>query len=518
MRAARRLQALSTGLEWGLYAVIALSVAAFGSVHPWAYVTLWLASGLLAALLGERALTIRLLRGLVGRRRFSFHPSGLWIVLDEGPRESGRERSFDLDRPVVPPAPLLLPGLALAAVILLQLVPLPPSLVVFLNGRQAKLVPSGGGWLPLTLSVPDTLRGLVFLASLLALHAVAAAVFDGEQAQRRCRRFVGFLGLGLALVALAQMASGTELVYGFFRPEEWDGTLTLFGPFVSRNHFAGYMLIVVPVALGAAVEAARRYAARLGPRGGLRRWLLGLRSPEGTTLIYGSACALAAVASLVASRSRGGLVAFTASLLVASVSARGRLRTAALVFPLFLAGVAVWWFGAERLGDRFATIVQDAPARTLVWQDSLRRMDHLWLLGSGFNTFAPAMSRVTAWALPKGATPWSEPYETSVALVPRAGYRALVGVSGLAWYREAHNDYLQVLVETGVPGLLIVLAAIAGLLRSVWKDPWLVAAASGVALHSLVDFDMQIPAIGVLLVVVAALAGRPAGSSATPGP
>jgi hypothetical protein len=125
------------------------------------------------------------------------------------------------------------------------------------------------------------------------------------------------------------------------------------------------------------------------------------------------------------------------------------------------------------------------------------------VLGSGFNTFGEAVSRVSVWALPKGATPWREPNEASVALVPHGGYRVYPEASALAWYREAHNDYLQILVETGVPGLLIALAAVVALFRAFRDDPWILAALAGVAFHSLLDFDLQVPALAVLFVCVA---------------
>jgi O-antigen ligase len=131
-------------------------------------------------------------------------------------------------------------------------------------------------------------------------------------------------------------------------------------------------------------------------------------------------------------------------------------------------------------------------------------MPGLWLTGSGFNTFASAVSRTTAWALPKGATPWQDPEETSVSQNPQMAFFSPRGAEGLGWYREAHSDYLQLLVEVGVPGLLIALAAVARLLWLVRGDPYFTAALLGVLLHELVDFDLQVPAVAALFAVVSA--------------
>ena len=92
-----------------------------------------------------------------------------------------------------------------------------------------------------------------------------------------------------------------------------------------------------------------------------------------------------------------------------------------------------------------------------------------------------------------------------VVHAPRMGYRVPEGVERWIWYREAHNDYVQVFVEMGVIGLAITLWAVVAVLRRVAPDPWLLAAVAGIVLHSFVDFDLQIPAIAVLFAVITAM-------------
>jgi hypothetical protein len=126
-----------------------------------------------------------------------------------------------------------------------------------------------------------------------------------------------------------------------------------------------------------------------------------------------------------------------------------------------------------------------------------------WLTGTGFNTFALSMSRTTPWPLPTGATPWPQEVESAIRAGDRPGTRTLTELRGLSWYREAHNDYVQTLVETGIPGLLIALWAALAALGAVRRDPWLLAAVAAVLMHAFVDFDLQIPAIPALLVCLA---------------
>ncbi len=100
----------------------------------------------------------------------------------------------------------------------------------------------------------------------------------------------------------------------------------------------------------------------------------------------------------------------------------------------------------------------------------------------------------------------------------RYGYRAPGDLPGLTWYREAHNDWIQLLVETGLPGLAVGLWAALAVLLAARNDPWLFAALAGPLIHVFVDFDFQIPAIPVLFVVLAALAPRAAGPEAATPP
>jgi O-antigen ligase len=447
---ARLTRVLGGLLELVLWLAVAGSALAFGAVHPRAYGALWLLS-LLAGLL---ALARRVRVGPPRRR-----------------------------------APLLLPALVFLLLVLVQLVPWPP------------------GEAPLTVSAEATRRGLAFVVALLALHLGATAALTDEGARRRLRGIVAWLGLVLGLVALVQLAAGAPRIYGFFQP--WE-TTDFFGPFVNRNHFAGYMLLVVPVGLGLLAQAWRRCRRRMGEHPDLRRRLVALGTPEGTRVLYAALPPLVAIAALLASVSRGGILAFVASLTLAAIGLRSRRGTPAWAAALAFAAVALCWFGLERLEVRFLQTPGDAPGRTAVWSESIRFMrGSRWLTGYGFDTFAEAFSRVPAWRLPEGATPWPAAVRAALESGVRYGYRVPSDLPGVVWYREAHNDWIQLLVETGLPGLAVgVWAALAALLAA-RRDPWLFAALAGPLAHALVDFDFQIPAIPALFVVLAALGGDP---------
>jgi O-antigen ligase len=503
---ARALRAVSGLLEWYIFLLLVGSVAAIGSVHEWAYVPLWWATAGLSLLVAARAALIVRLRQRLGLQRFAFHTSGRWLVLDDDSPYGMRTWGFDLGRPLVPVGPLLVPGLLLVGWGLFQLLNLPPRVAAAINITQPLGgVATGDQWRPLTVSVVDTVRGLGFVAMVLMLHLASAAAFDRRESRSAFLGRLRFLGLVLSLAALAQLASGTRLIYGVFQPIEDDGNANIFGPFVNRNHFAAYMLMLTPLALGWLVTCLRGLSRDVGRSANVRRVAVNVLQRSGAGLIYAGLPALAMVSALLATTSRGALIAFAGGLILASLRLARRSEVPAWAVVLLLFGVALTWFGLDRLESRFVRISDNAPGRTQVWKESLRRMDAHWVTGYGLNTFQAAVTRTTAWALPVGATPWMDPFETSIAEVERAGYRTFEKDPGLTWYREAHNDYLQLLTEVGVPGLMIALWGVFLLIRRVRRDAWLLAAVAGPLLHAFVEFGFQIPAVAALFAVVSAI-------------
>lgn len=503
--AARSLRVLSALLLGGLALLVAGSVLAFGSVYVWSHAPLFYATGVLALIALARTAAVMYLRRRLGRSRFAFHSSGRWLVLDVDEPYGIRTWSFDLDRPLIPRPPLLLPGVLFAVWVVVQMVPLPAAFADALSG--AEVLPGAEpevGWRTVTVSARQTTTGLSFLCWAIVLHVLAAVALARREDQQRFRRFVAVLGLVLGAIGLIQMATGTRRVYGFWKPLQGQGEF-IFGPFINRDHFGFYMLMVTPIAFGVLAEAYRRYRMRVGSRANLRRQMVTLSSPAGLSLMYASVPALAAVGALIATTSRGALLAFLGSLAVAAAFLMRRRAAAAAAVAVLLTLAALSWFGLGRIHERMNAAVSDASGRTIVWEDTLQRMGGRWFAGSGLNTFDRAMSGATAWALPEGATPWSGPYETSFVGLPHAGYRFIKDAQGMFWYGQAHNDYVQILAETGTVGLLLMVWAFVRAWAAVRSDAWLLAALVAPALHAFLDFGFQLPAVVALFVSLAAI-------------
>jgi O-antigen ligase len=388
-----------------------------------------------------------------------------------------------------------LPGgrllLALHALVLVQLVPLPPAVLRVVSPgsfsfyNDPLLVPLTA-WKPISVSPPDTLRGLAFLAGFSLLYvAVFREMAEGPWRRRLLLTVVG-TGVAITVVAFLQAVSPEpHKIYGLWRPR-WDWAV--FGPYVNRNHFAGYLVMAAPLAMGFALEAISRLRSSWGRS--RRGWLI-LGEREGNAAVRWSAVVMVIVAGLLASQSRGGVSAFALAALVLPLASRRRRPTALAV--ALLVGLGVAWVGLGGVLSAFE--VRGIRASRLdLWRDMLPMVPRFPVFGVGWNAFATAY-------------PW---YQT---------------IWKTDWVGQAHNDYLQALLDGGLVGALLVggllAVAIRGALARAPRSPLdlgLFGALLGFALHELVDFNGQIPANAATWISLAALAVAPLRDPTHPPP
>jgi O-antigen ligase len=197
-----------------------------------------------------------------------------------------------------------------------------------------------------------------------------------------------------------------------------------------------------------------------------------------------SAVVMVTVAGLLASQSRGGVSAFTLALLVLPLASRRRLRLRTALAVALLAGLGVAWIGVGDVLSAFELRGVRA-SRLDLWRDMLPIATRFPVFGVGWNAFATAY-------------PW---YQT---------------IWRTEWVGEAHNDYLQALLDGGLVGALIVASLLAVVLRGALAraphsplDLGLFGALVGFAVHEIVDFNGQIPANAATFVSLAALAMAP---------
>jgi O-antigen ligase len=442
-----------------LVALVVLSPWPFGSTHP---VTSWLIA-LVCLLTATGVAIVRVLRR-----------EGLEVPL-----------------PAVLAAGVFLLGL-------LQLIPIPPALHALLAPGSAAIwhpaVPEaadvlGRGARPISVWPGATLRASAFGFGVTALATVALPALRDRRRMRVATTVVVGSGLAVALYGLlARLFLGDKL-YGLFDVP----TIAPFGPFVSKNHFSGYVEMTALLALGLAAGLAGE--ARRTP--GFLGWASSRGAPR-VVLAFGAAVVLAL--SVLVSLSRGG--AFGLSIGVAVFLAlrflqarregahqHGRLLVVASVLLVSLATIVILPPEArERLGsitarDRDSSMV----FRTRVWRGSLRLSARSPLVGHGLGTFVDAFP----------------PHKTG---------------GGEMRVEHAENDYLELLTEAGLAGLLLAIGAALGFAVQIRKEPQgsigrlrrgiSLGAASGLAAlaaHGLVDFNLRIPSDGLLFAGLAAI-------------
>ena len=282
--------------------------------------------------------------------------------------------------------------------------------------------------------------------------------------------FVMTLGFFVSVVAILQHLTFNGKLY-WFREMRFGGLP--FGPYVNRNHFAGFAEMVIPVALVPLV---------LGKVRRERLFLVAL-------------FAMVPIVALLLSASRGGIVSFAVQMLLLFLlllirRIRSRFVIAGGVVVL-CALIFVSWIGVQQVLTRFAgiqTLEVSAGKRAAMRQGTWRLfLDHP-LLGTGLGTFEIVFP------------PYDSVYDGKIA-------------------NHAHNDYLEVLAETGIVGGLcclwflwvVQLQSLRGMAElgesfgSALNLAGLVAC-SGILVHSLVDFNLHIPANALLFFVSAHLA------------
>ena len=298
--------------------------------------------------------------------------------------------------------------------------------------------------------------------------------------------------IALVLLAFAQHASGTTLVYGFWRPR--DAGARPLGPFINRNHLGTWSLLAICLCVGYLQWRTAHVTPPPTWRARLAGWMDGRRLVLQLAIVM-----LAAVLALGASRSSlvalmcvAGYVA-VAGLARVPAPARSAQRPASasrvsLSSLAALAIVAMLGYGdSSRLLLRVdETRANGLANRVAIWRDTVPMMSDFPLTGVGAGAFGSAMRT----------------YQTS----PRTYF-----------HNEAHNQYLQIASEGGVLLSIPAAGALFAFIATAWTqlrrrdDPmrWMrvagVAALLGVAVQSIWETGLTLPANGMLAAALAAL-------------
>lgn len=377
------------------------------------------------------------------------------------------------EEPLPPGAriPLIFAG-AILLLPLLQLVPLPPALWHLLPERQREIgvltmLGRGGQWMPLSLDPEATTRSMLSLVPGLTMF-VAAIHLSSSDRLRIAGMLGGFAALGAVLGAI-QAASG-----GGFSPFASVHHGHALGLFTNRNHQAIFLLI------------AMLMTAALGQRPSVAQ----------PVRLIALAALLLFAASVIATKSRTGsvlLLAVLPSTIVMLFRLRLKWRNVAiggLVMVSLLLVAAISPVG-EALIERFGFVDDD---RLSFWSNSIAAIRAYGPLGSGFGSFPLVYESI-------------EPLGSMTA----------------SYVNHAHNDYLELALEGGVPAILLLLAGLVliavrarRLVKAVPRSGLEIAALGAVMillLHSLVDYPLRMLSLEALFGFACALVLVPSESA-----
>ncbi|MBZ5684364.1 MAG: O-antigen ligase family protein [Acidobacteriia bacterium] len=306
---------------------------------------------------------------------------------------------------------------------------------------------------------------------------IAAECVQEEDARKRFALALIIFGASYAFFALAQELTSDGKFFWFYTPR-FHGSI--YGTYVNHNHYAGLMEMLVPfplvVSMGHLLTGGKRVLVAF------------------FTILMAS--------TIFLSGSRGGMLSFVLEIVVfaALILIQRRNPRAGLgVFAVCVLVLAFLFFIGKgqvlgRLGDLGPGI------RFNIIKDCIRMFSHRPVWGWGLGTFPTVYPSY------------------------RSFYTNL-------FVNEAHNDYAQLLVETGLLGFGLMLWFLIRLYQyglptsRRWEFKWdgavslaALLGCTGLLLHSFVDFNLQIPANAALFYVLCGLAAsKPLTKLSRPG-
>jgi O-antigen ligase len=294
---------------------------------------------------------------------------------------------------------------------------------------------------------------------------IGAECVRDEEARKIFARVIVVFGACYAFFALVQELTANGKIFWLHSPQ-FHGSI--YGSYVNHDHYAGLMEMLVPfpfvLSMGHLLRGAKRALVAF--------------------------CAVLMASTIFLSGSRGGMLAFVLEMVLFAALTLAKRRSPRIALGSIAVCVLVLAFlvflGKGQVLGRLGDL--SPGARLDMTKDSLRMFSHRPVWGWGLGTFPTVYPSY------------------------RSFYTNL-------FVNEAHNDYAQLLVETGLLGFALMLWFLTSLYRyglptsRRWEFKWdgavslaALLGCTGILLHSFVDFNLQIPANAALFYVLCGLA------------
>jgi len=453
-RGGQQLICMNTILEWLLVLVIVASTLAFGGVQPLSY-------SLMEVLLFLAVLLLGLKQSRQGKISFPL-PLGATLFL---------------------------------LVAVLQVVPLPAPWVEILSpprlldAHLPGLPPGAPGWMTLSIYPHATLLAALRFLAFVCAFGLAAYLFDSTRRKSILVQCLIFMGSFEAAYGIYQYLSGSPRIFTYVKQYNLaDAT----GTYINRDHFARFLELTVPFAAASVFQSFQLWSERRQP--GASRRAHPEQSTAGIRSFFYLFLLVLMVVAVFFAHSRSGILITLFSVMFLAFLALAQLRMGrklwllgVLLFVFCVVGYGAW-IGLGSVLARFeegrGSGSLGIEGRLLLWKDELRLVQDYPLLGTGLGTFGMAFRR----------------YRTTL-LEGRVDH--------------AHNDYLEFASDTGLLGAALVflpiLYLLARLVISFLKDTrryrravslGCIGSSLALLLHSLTDFNLQIPANALIFAVV----------------
>jgi O-antigen ligase len=377
-----------------------------------------------------------------------------------------------------PEAWLLLLSAAALVVIAAQFVPLPIGLWRTLSGRadilaslqQAHITMRHGF---VSLIPHESLKSAIWLLPALGVLLVMARVPTTYSGRRLAIALIGAMVLAVVVGAMQKAAGPTSELY-FYRITNPGFAV---GFFANVNHMASLLLATIPFQAALLHEAIER------------------RSNSRIMLLTGVGASLAVtVVGIVVVGSLAGygllLPVCLASALIVKGTRRTRSIAALLMLPAVLGGMAFVLLSPDGQALLDSASAMSAGSRQTIFATTWTAIRDFWPVGSGLGTFAEIYPS------------YEDPFSVMRAYV-----------------NHAHNDYLELALETGIAGLTVLGAfliwwAVRG--WGIWGDntssPYAkaaVIASAALLIHSLVDYPLRTAGLSAVFAACLGLMAAP---------
>lgn len=361
-------------------------------------------------------------------------------------------------------APIAVRILVAASLVLpvLHLIPLPESIWTALPGRElaanAREAVGAKGWAPASL---DRARTMVALGGLIVPVTVLAI---GWSVSRSSLFLLGWAAVAMGLVnvmlGVGQVLS-SEPIASFYPETPMPGVL--FGTFANRNSTG--LFLVCALILAALLPAPRSHSLMLPARIAVCLLLLiAIVLTQSRT-----ALALAGLPILLA------LIKLVLDQRASRSTERSKPRTGWLIggsaVVIMVAITSLFAVAPGRMADTLERFDRDGDPRSYIWDDAIYSSERYWPLGAGMGTF-------------------DEVFQVDESLENMTQRRA----------GRAHNDYIEVAIEAGFPGLALIAAWLGLLAWLTWSarnssHRWVAWSGSAIllaiALQSVTDYPLR---------------------------